>query len=52
LDNDYYYFEEGIIDGSRNRVDLAADLHYTLTHLKEKYQFNKIVALGCSYGGA
>lgn len=36
----------------RSRVDLSADLHFTLKYLKAKYRFNNILAIGCSYGGA
>jgi abhydrolase domain-containing protein 1/3 len=32
-------------------VDLAADLHHVLSYLQDKYNFSKIVAIGCSYGG-
>ncbi|CAD8166031.1 unnamed protein product [Paramecium octaurelia] len=51
IDNDYYYFEDDVIEGKRVRIDLVADLHYTLQYLKNKYKFNKILAIGCSYGG-
>lgn len=37
IDNDYYYFEDDVIEGKRIRIDLVADLHYTLLYLKNKY---------------
>lgn len=49
---DYEHFEDDIINEKRIRVDLPADLHHCLSYLKQKYHFNKILAIGCSYGGA
>ncbi|CAD8166934.1 unnamed protein product [Paramecium octaurelia] len=49
---DYEHFEDDVIQNKRTRVDLPADLHHCLSYLKQKYHFNKILAIGCSYGGA
>lgn len=37
--NDSIYFRDEVIEGKTTRVDLAADLHYTLKYLKDKYKF-------------
>lgn len=39
VSNDSNYFREEVIEGKTTRVDLAADLHYTLKYLKDKYKF-------------
>ncbi|CAD8170646.1 unnamed protein product [Paramecium pentaurelia] len=48
---DKEYFRHDVVAGQTTRVDLAADLHYTLKYLKDKYKFKQILAIGCSYGG-
>ena len=51
IDNDFYFMHPDIISKSRSRVDLPADLHYTLSYIKQKYQYKEIYVIGCSYGG-
>lgn len=51
LDPDYHFFEKDVAEGNTIRIDLAADVHHTLEHIKKKYGFKKIYAIGCSYGG-
>ncbi|CAD8174793.1 unnamed protein product [Paramecium octaurelia] len=48
---DKEYFRDDVVAGQTTRVDLAADLHFTLKYIKDKYQFKQILAIGCSYGG-
>lgn len=46
IDNDFHFLTDECVDGSRLRVDLVADLHYTLSYIKDKYNFEKIGAVG------
>ena len=34
IDNDFYFMHPDIIAKKRSRVDLPADLHYTLSYIK------------------
>ena len=34
IDNDFYFMHPDVVSKTRSRVDLPADLHYTLSYIK------------------